>query len=443
MRAPPGKRVTNQEYCSMRKPLITAAIIASCVAATSVYAADIGENTTVGGQAFFDFSNISQQQGQANGTDPSVAPSGTGFDVKRFYLIVDHTFNDIWSADLTTDAQYASSTTVVTGATVTCTGGAKPTGTTCPTGSSVASVTPTTTSLNTGGSATEVMIKYLYLTAKLNDAFAVHVGSYAMPWVQYADSITGYRWVEKSVGDRLSLASTADWGVNASGSFANNLLAYSASVVDGGGYKNPTRTKYPDFEGRITSKPFSWLDVGVGYYNGHLGQVTVANENFAENNASRWDGLISVNYAGFRLTGEYIDAKNYKTVNSITAGVFGTQDVVASSSTAVLNSDAAKGYSVLASYAFNDTWNVFTRYDSVNLSENVLPNLQDKFIDAGIDYKALKSLDLALVYKVENVYDGAATIGSADANGTYTIGGANAATDGKFREIGLYAQYKF
>ncbi len=94
----------------MRKPLITVAILVSCAAATSVYAADVGENTTVGGQAFFDFSNISQQQGQTNGTDPSVAPSGTGFDVKRFYLIVDHTFNDIWSANLTTDAQYASNT---------------------------------------------------------------------------------------------------------------------------------------------------------------------------------------------------------------------------------------------------------------------------------------------------------------------------------------------
>jgi hypothetical protein len=427
----------------MRKHLITAAVLAGCAAATSAYAVDIGENTTVGGQAFFDFSNISQTQGQANGTDPLVAPSGTGFDVKRFYLIVDHTFNDVFSADLTTDAQYASNTTVVTGATVTCTGGAKPTGTTCPAGSSVASVTPATTSLNTGGSVTEVMVKYFYLAAKLNDAFTVRVGAYNMPWAQYVDGMTGLRWVEKSVGDRLSLLNTSDWGVNASGSFANNLVAYSASVVNGGGYKNPSRTKYVDFEGRLTSKPFQWLDVGVGFYNGHLGQVTVTNENFPTNTATRWDGLVSVNYAGFRLTGEYIDAKNYKTVNSLTAGVFGTQDVVASSPTAVLNSDAAKGYSVVASYAFNSTWNVFSRYDSVNLSENVLPNLQDRFIDVGIDYKALKSLDLALVYKLETVYDGAATIGSAEANSSYTIGGATAGTDGRFREIGVYAQYKF
>jgi hypothetical protein len=428
----------------MRKHLITAAILASCAAATSAFAVDVGESTTVGGQAFFDFSNISQQQGQTNGTSPSVAPSGTGFDVKRFYIIVDHKFNDIWSADLTTDAQYASSTTLVSGATVTCTGGAKPTGTACPAGSSVASVTPTTTSVNTGGSVTEVMIKYLYLTAKLNDAFVVHAGSYATPWIQYGDSITGFRWVEKGVADRLSLSdSSADWGLNASGSFANNLLSYSASMTDGGGYKNPTRTKDVDFEGRITSKPFSWLDVGVGYYNGHLGQVTAVNDSFPSHTATRWDALVSVNYAGARLTGEYIHAKDYKTVNSVAAGVFGTQDVIASSLTAVLNSDEAKGYSLLASYAFNATWNVFARYDNVSLSEDVVPGLKDKFYDFGIDYKALTSLDLALIYKNETVDNGAATVSSADANGSYTIGGATSTTDGKFREIGLYAQYKF
>ncbi len=428
----------------MRKHLITAVIIASGVAATSAYAADIGENTTIGGVAFFDFSSISQKQGQANGTSPSVAPSGAGFDVKRFYLTVDHTFNDVWSADLTTDAQYASSTTLVTGTTVTCTAGAKPTGTTCPTGSSVASVTAATTSVNTGGSATEVMIKYLYVTAKLNDALVVHVGSYATPWIQYTDGLTGYRWVEKGMTDRLSLSdSSADWGLNASGSFANNLLSYSASVTDGGGYKNPSRTEHVDFEGRITSKPFGWLDVGVGYYNGHLGQVTAVNDGFPTNTASRWDGLVSFNFRGFRLTGEYIDATNYKTVNSVTAGVFGTQDVVASSLTGPLNRDVAKGFSVLASYAFNSSWNAFTRYDDVNLSENVLPGLKDKFYDAGINYKPLKGLDVALVYKVELVDNGAATISSADANGSYTIGGATSATDGRFREIGLYAQLKY
>ena len=58
-----------------------------------------------------DFGHISNQQ---NGVD--VSPTGTGFDIKRFYLIVDHKFDNIWSANLTTDAQYLSdkTTTVVT-----------------------------------------------------------------------------------------------------------------------------------------------------------------------------------------------------------------------------------------------------------------------------------------------------------------------------------------
>ncbi len=51
---------------------------------------------------------------------------------------------------------------------------------------------------------------------------------------------------------------------------------YSVSVVDGGGFKNPTRTKYVDFEGRLGFQPVDWLTVGIGGYTGHLGQVTTS-----------------------------------------------------------------------------------------------------------------------------------------------------------------------
>ncbi len=65
----------------MRKHLLTLAVLASCATATSAYAVDVGESTTVGGTVFCDRSKISLQQGQANGTSPSVVPNGTGFDV--------------------------------------------------------------------------------------------------------------------------------------------------------------------------------------------------------------------------------------------------------------------------------------------------------------------------------------------------------------------------
>src|SRR3981081_3578883 len=100
----------------MRKRILTAAIVTSCAGTTAAVAADLGANTTVGGQAFADFSYIRLQNENAAGQKIDSGPTGTGFDIKRFYLSADHKFSDIWSADITLDAQYstASTTTVTT-----------------------------------------------------------------------------------------------------------------------------------------------------------------------------------------------------------------------------------------------------------------------------------------------------------------------------------------
>src|SRR6185312_14403905 len=63
------------------------------------------DNTKVSGTMFVDFTNIDQT---SNGSKTDT--SGTGLDVKRFYLSIDHQFNDIWSANLTTDFNYTSVT---------------------------------------------------------------------------------------------------------------------------------------------------------------------------------------------------------------------------------------------------------------------------------------------------------------------------------------------
>ena len=93
-----------------RQTLITAAVLASCGAAGTAAAAgtDIGANTTIGGELFSDFSHIQLQNESATGQRVDTAPTGTGFDIKRLYLIVDHRFSDVWAADLTTDAQFRS-----------------------------------------------------------------------------------------------------------------------------------------------------------------------------------------------------------------------------------------------------------------------------------------------------------------------------------------------
>jgi hypothetical protein len=410
-----------------RKKVITAAILASCAGATTAGAAgiDVGANTTIGGELFADFSHIQLQNENAAGQRIDTAPDGTGFDVKRFYLVVDHRFNDVWAADLTTDAQFSTaSTTTVTTATT-------------PPGSTAA-----LTNQNTSGGVTEVFIKKLYLEGAFNKLFVLRVGSYNSPWTQFAESVYGNRFVEKTTTDRLGIANTADWGVNASGVYGENLVNYAFSIVNGGGYKNPTRTKDVDFEGRVGVNPLSWLTVGAGFYSGHLGQITAANENFPKNTATRADLLAGINISGIRFGGEWYQAKNFKTVNTAASSVYGTSAIV-NTATAGPIDDKAVGFSSWLSYDFNSQWQAFARYDNAKLSADVNPKLRDEYFNLGAVYKPIKPLDVAVVYKNEKVEHGTNTVSGADAQGSYTIGGASSARYGRFSEYGLYVHYKF
>jgi hypothetical protein len=387
----------------MRTKVVAAALVAAigCGGAPLACAADAG--TTVGGTLFFDFSYIRLQNEDATGTKVDAPPSGWGLDVKRFYLIVNHRFDDMWAANITTDAQYSSST-----------------------------------------GNTSVIIKKLYLEGAFCPAFVLHVGAYDNPWVPFLDGQYGYRYIEKSITDRLGFANSADWGINANGKFANGRFGYSASVVNGGGYKNPTtRTKDVDFEGRVSAQPIDWLMLGAGFYAGHLGQITAANQDFPSNTATRWDAMIAVKFSGLRVGAEYFDAKNYKTVDAVATAAYGTSAVVASSAAGSVPSDRADGVSAWASFSFNPQWSVFARYDDAKLSKDVAPNLKDQYANAGVAYKPVKPLDVALVYKYEKVNNGSTSVSAGNANNSFRIGGATGTTSGTYDEGGIYLQYKF
>ena len=190
----------------------------------------------------------------------------------------------------------------------------------------------------------------------------------------------------------------------------------------------------------------TWLTLGAGFYSGHLRQINSSNQNFPHNTASRWDVAVGVNAAGFRFGGEYFDAKNYKSA-SATTGVYSASAITSNSSTAPV-SDTATGYSLFTSYEFNQMWSVFGRYDQAKPSKDVVSDLKDTYMNVGVSVKPRKGVDLALVYKNEKVENGQISVSGADANGSYTIGGTGTTTnglttDGKFDEIGLYAQYTF
>jgi hypothetical protein len=86
---------------------------------------------------------------------------------------------------------------------------------------------------------------------------------------------------------------------------------------------------------------------------------------------------------------------------------------------------------------------MFGRYDQSKLSKDVVSGLKDTYYNLGVAFKPTKGVDLGVVYKHEKVEDGVVSISGADANTSYTIGGTSPTTDGKFSEIGLYAQYLF
>src|SRR4051812_27613519 len=112
------------------------------------------DNTKIGGTMFFDATNQSHDEKVGAGAntkkDGHGSTNGTGFDVKRFYLTVDHKFNDTWSANLTTDFSYQSAI-----------------------------------------ASTSLFVKKAYVQGKFDPLFTVRFGAADMPWIPFVEKWYG------------------------------------------------------------------------------------------------------------------------------------------------------------------------------------------------------------------------------------------------------------
>jgi hypothetical protein len=380
----------------MRKlNLISLAVAAALVAPMAAYA-DAGD-TTIGGVIYADFTSINTQN---KGTD--VDPNGIGTDVTRAYLIVGHQFDDIWSANLTTDFNFASFKAASSSAV---TGGAP--------GETVATTTTVTTPQN------QIFVKKAYVQGKFDDLAIFRIGSADMPWIPYAENVYGNRFVEKTLIDREGFGNSADWGLNLNG--ANSMINYSISAVNGGGYKNPTRSKTVDWEGRLGVTPIDGLTVAAGFYTGDLGQDTEANELKAstttpvtpKNTATRENFLADWKGAGLNVGVEYFTAKN-----------FGSSFIFTASN----KTDSEDGYSVYGSYDFPDTaLGIYARYDNVKPKKDLESGLKDTYYNAGVEWHANKSVTWAFGIKSDEQKDDSAVT----------------PVDLKTQEVGVWLQAKY
>ncbi len=314
--------------------------------------------TTVSGKLYVDVSSIDAET--ASGT--KVNPSGLGLDVKRFYLDVNHQFDSVWSADIKLDAGYSSSTGTVAS-----------------------------------------FIKTAFIQAKISPELAIRAGASDMPWIPFDEGLYTYRYVENTLIDRLHFGNSADWGLHVLGK--NGIVSYAASIVNGGGYKNPTRSKGMDVAGRLSIEPAKGLTFAVGGYSGKLGKDSYSAP--ATRTASRYDLL--VNYAGpqFSLGAEYFSENDW-------------------GYTASASSDKGDGYSVFAKAKLSDPWWVFGRWDDVKTSKTLHPDMKENYFNVGIEWVAIKGVNLALVYKYDHIDNPASATQTA-----------------KYDEVGLFAQAAF
>ena len=203
------------------------------------------------------------------GTGEKSSDSGWGTDLKRFYVTVDYKYDDVWSANFTSDIG------------------------------------------DKGTKRYDLFVKKAYIQAKLSDAVAFRVGSADTPWIPFVEGLYGYRYLENTLIDRLKFGNSADWGVHFLGK--SGVVSYAAGVINGRGYSDPSRSKQPDITARVAFEPVKDLTIGVGAYSGKLGQDTDASP--ADHTATRYD--IAVAYNGsFRLGGEYFSADNWNNVTS-------------------------------------------------------------------------------------------------------------------------------
>lgn len=366
-------------------------------------------DTKVSGNVFFNASNINQQNISTTGVATKVKPTGTGVDIKRLYVEVDHRFSKTWSASIILDA-------TASGATV---------------------------SSNAALAGTNFYVKNAFVEARVSDALQVRVGVANLPWYPFADGMTGERYVENSLGDRLKLGSTADYGVHVLGTLGDPKglnVTYAAAAINGGGYKNPTRTNTVDLEGRVAAN-YKGFTAAVGGYAGKLAAdsqgVALTNGLTSAHTATREDALIGYSNARFRVGAEYLWAKDFS--QGLVLG--GAAPLAAGGAT----EDVVTAWSLFSTVYVTPKWSVFGRYDRSQTSQYIAPNRREDYFNLGVTYSPVKVVDLSLVYKRDKVNNNAVTYpGQLGFVGTQSGNiGANGSASGTYDEIGLFGQFKF
>ncbi|HWU02737.1 MAG TPA: hypothetical protein VN222_08375, partial [Novosphingobium sp.] len=328
------------------------------------------KDTKISGRMYFNFSNINQQASGQKTTG-----SGTGFDIKRMYIGIDHRFSKVFAFNVTTDVSNVVGST-----------------------SNYDYAQPSSFGSPVGRG---FFIKKAYMEAKLSPALTIRAGSADLPWVANDENIYGYRHIENTIIDG-PYGTSADWGIHALGNLGK-YVDYQVAVINGAGYRNVKVTKSVDVEGRIGVN-YNGVFADVGGYTGKRGAAVQGTPTY--HTAQRFDAMAGFKNAKFTIGGEYFYAKNWNSV-------------------ATLTEDRGEGFTVFGNYNIKPKWSVFGEYQWVkaqNQASAAGADVRQHYFNVGLQYEPVKILDLALVYKRDAVNNGNYSTNNGSYGSSFTTG---------------------
>jgi hypothetical protein len=368
----------------MRKQWMAAAMMVVGLGAGTAMADGMKVSGSAGELSFSGkvYTDFTYKQNVDEGAEATSKDSGTGFDLKRFYLGADYAYNEFLSARFRTD-------------------------------------------IGDQNGKFDVFVKHAFVQLKFCSGFWLRAGAADLPWVPFVEDRYGFRYVENTLIDRTGFGTSADWGLHVGGDLVGKMVSYSLSVVNGKGYANPSRSQAPTVEARVSVQPIKDLYFAVGGQVGTLGQKE-AGVPTAET-ASRVQAMASYATGMFRVGAE---------------GFYGKNDQAAIV-TGKAPSDSALGFSGWAAVQLAPTLKptVFGRFDYVQPSMDVNEDLKDVYFNAGLEITPVEQLKVSLVYKRDHVSTGALPGSWKSTNGV--VGSTLPNSGGTYQEFGVWSQLVF
>ncbi|HET9049157.1 MAG TPA: carbohydrate porin [Chiayiivirga sp.] len=315
------------------KQIRLAAIAATSLAAASFDVAADGR-TNVAGKVFFDVAHRSDKRQAAVDSHAS----RTRVNLKRLYLELDQRIDPVWSLKLVSDFQYAGD-----------------------------------------DGSTDAFVKKAYIEGRFGSKAVLRIGAADTPWLSALDKAQGFRYIERSLVDRLKFGHSADWGLHVSGRLGRVMpVDYGVSLVNGRGYKRSSRSQGVDIEARIAVQPIENVVVALGAYTGKPN--TERDGAPAVRSARRYNASIAYVGARTRVGGELFRSHAWNELDEPIA-------------------NRAQGWSLWASHGLAERLTVVARLDRADTAEQTDPNAADRYAHAGLEYRWSDRFQLALVWK--------------------------------------------